>query len=69
MAVSLKQKWLRILTQIAENEQDSRVKIQALELAHKIQTGQKKPNPAKINKQLAGILGNKIQQPADKKVS
>jgi hypothetical protein len=61
MAASLKQKWLRILTDIAENAEDSKTKIEALRLAMEIQ-GQQKPAKDKISNKLADILSGGSKQ-------
>jgi hypothetical protein len=68
MAVSLKQKWLRILTQIAENTEDSRIAIDAIKLGLLVQTSEKKPGKA-LTKQLNSIFGtNKPDKKQDNAV-
>jgi hypothetical protein len=57
MAASLKQKWLRILTDIAENAEDSKTKLEAIRLGLELQ-GTQKPGKDKISDKLAGILSS-----------
>jgi hypothetical protein len=61
MAASLKQKWLRILTDIAENAEDYKVKLEAIRLSLEVQSSQKPGKHKKtdeITDKLAGILSS-----------
>jgi hypothetical protein len=62
MAVSLKQKWLRILTDIAENAEDNKTKIEAIRVAIEIQNAVKPVKTKDLDSKLAGILGSGSQK-------
>ena len=56
MAASLKQKWLRILTDIAENAEDSKTKLEAIRLGLELQNSQKPVKTKDLDGKLASIL-------------
>jgi hypothetical protein len=62
MAASLKQKWLRILTDIAENAEDSKTKLEAIRLGLELQNSQKPVKTKDLSDKLAGILSGGSKQ-------